>query len=97
MTADREWKSYPKQAAAPKGAPNVLLILSDDVGFGAASTFGGPVPTPAFDALAAAGLKYNQFYTTAMCSPTRASLLTGRNHHAVASGSIADIAVDEEG
>ncbi len=94
---DPKWKSYPKPLMAPKGAPNVLLIMSDDVGFGAASTFGGPVPTPAFDALAAAGLRYNHFYTTAMCSPTRASLLTGRNHHAVASGSIADIAVDEEG
>ena len=88
----REWKHYPKGPVAPKGAPNVLLIMSDDVGFGAASTFGGPVPTPAFDALAVVGLRYNAFYTTAMCSPTRASLLTGRNHHAVASGSIADIA-----
>ncbi len=91
------WKHYPASPQAPAGAPNVLLILTDDVGFGAASTFGGPVPTPAFDALAARGLRYNAFHVTAMCSPTRAALLTGRNHHAVASGSIADVSVDEEG
>src|SRR5262245_34340640 len=91
------WKFYPQPPSAPAGAPNVLLIMTDDVGFGAASTFGGPVPTPAFDALAAHGLRYNAFHVTAMCSPTRAALLTGRNHHAVASGSIADISVDEEG
>jgi arylsulfatase len=82
---------------APSGAPNVLLIMTDDVGFGAASTFGGPIPTPTFDALARAGLRYNEFHTTAMCSPTRAALLTGRNAHAVASGSISNVAVDEEG
>ena len=67
-----------KQAA---GAPNVLLVMLDDVGFGTCSTFGGPIPTPGVDKVAAAGLKYNQFHTTALCSPTRASLLTGRNHH----------------
>jgi arylsulfatase len=82
---------------APPGAPNVLLIMTDDVGFGAASTFGGPIPTPTFDSLARAGLRYNEFHTTAMCSPTRAALLTGRNHHAVESGSISNVAVDEEG
>ena len=91
------WKHYPEPPKPPAGAPNVLLIMTDDVGFGASSTFGGPVPTPTFDALAAAGLRYNAFHTTAMCSPTRAALLTGRNHHAVASGSIADVSVDEEG
>ncbi len=91
------WKHFPPPAMAPAGAPNVLLIMTDDVGFGAASTFGGPIPTPTFDALARAGLRYNEFHTTAMCSPTRAALLTGRNHHAVASGSISNIAVDEEG
>ena len=91
------WKHYPKEPQAPAGAPNVLLVMTDDVGFGAASTFGGPVPTPAFDALAQAGLRYNKFHTTAMCSPTRAALLTGRNHHAVGSGSIADVSLDEEG
>jgi len=91
------WKHYPKPPEAPAGAPNVLLFMTDDVGFGAASTFGGPVPTPTFDALAAQGLRYNAFHVTAMCSPTRASLLTGRNHHAVASGSIADVSLDEAG
>ncbi|MFZ1992011.1 MAG: arylsulfatase [Alphaproteobacteria bacterium] len=93
----QHWKFYPEAPRAPAGAPNVLLVMTDDVGFGAASTFGGPVPTPVFDALAAAGLRYNAFHTTAMCSPTRAALLTGRNHHAVASGSIADVSIDEEG
>jgi len=93
----QHWKFYPETPKAPPVAPNVLLIMTDDVGFGAASTFGGPVPTPTFDALAAAGLRYNAFHTTAMCSPTRAALLTGRNHHAVANGSIADVSIDEEG
>ncbi|WP_320076681.1 arylsulfatase [Novosphingobium ovatum] len=82
---------------APAGAPNVLLILTDDVGFGASSAFGGPIPTPALDGLAAQGLRYTEFYVTAMCSPTRAALLTGRNHHAVGNGSISDVGVDEEG
>jgi len=81
---------YPAIPKAPAGAPNILLVLTDDVGFGAASTFGGPVPTPNLDRLAARGLKYNQFHTTAMCSPTRAALLTGRNHHAVGMGSLTD-------
>jgi arylsulfatase len=72
----------------PPGAPNVLVVLLDDVGFGSCSTFGGPVPTPALDRVAAAGLRYTQFHTTALCSPTRASLLTGRNHHTVHMGGI---------
>ena len=83
--------AFRKPVSAPKGAPNVLLILTDDVGFGAASTFGGPVPTPNLDRLAARGLVYNRFHTTAMCSPTRASLLTGRNHHAVGNGIVANL------
>jgi arylsulfatase A-like enzyme len=91
------WKHFPPPRTAPEGAPNVLLIMTDDVGFSATSTFGGPVPTPTFDALASAGLRYNAFHTTAMCSPTRAALLTGRNHHAVASGAITNLAVDEAG
>ncbi len=77
-----EWQ----QPTAPKNAPNVILILLDDVGFGAASTFGGPAATPTFDKLAAEGLRYNRFHTTAVCSPTRAALLTGRNHHRVEFG-----------
>ncbi|WP_246605107.1 arylsulfatase [Aquisediminimonas sediminicola] len=73
---------------APKNAPNVLLIMTDDVGFGASSTFGGAIPTPAFDELAAAGVRYNQFNTSALCSPTRAALLTGRNPQAVGMGNV---------
>lgn len=73
---------------APKGAPNVLLILTDDVGFGATSPFGGPIPTPTFDRLARNGLRYTQFHTCALCSPTRAAPLTGRNHHSDATGCI---------
>jgi arylsulfatase len=85
----KESKSdFPKEVEAPIGAPNVLLILTDDVGFGASSTFGGPVPTPTFDRLAKEGLRYNCFHTTALCSPTRAALITGRNHHTCATGNI---------
>lgn len=73
---------------APQGAPNVLIVLLDDVGFGAAGTFGGPIPTPNLDRLAGQGLRYNRFHTTAICSPTRASLLTGRNPHAVGMGDV---------
>ena len=78
----------PLRKQAPKGAPNILVVLLDDVGFGATSTFGGPVPTPALDKLAGEGLRYNRFHTTAICSPTRASLLTGRNPHAVHMGAV---------
>jgi len=77
---------------APHGAPNVVLVLLDDVGFGAAATFGGSIETPAMDGLAAEGLKYNRFHTTALCSPTRAALLTGRNHHSVGTGMVAEFA-----
>jgi arylsulfatase len=78
--------------SAPEGAPNVLVVLLDDVGFGTCSTFGGPVPTPGVDRIAAAGLRYNRFHTTALCSPTRAALLTGRNHHTAHMGGITEIA-----
>ena len=76
----------------PAGAPNIVVVLLDDVGFGAPSTFGGPIPTPALDRVAHNGLRYNQFHTTAMCSPTRAALLTGRNHHTAHMGNICEIA-----
>ena len=76
---------------APKGAPNVVVVLLDDVGFAATSTFGGPVATPTFDRLAQAGLRYNQFHTTALCSPTRAALLTGRNHHSAHTAVVMEI------
>ncbi len=76
----------------PKGAPNVVVVLLDDVGFGAPGTFGGPIATPALDKVAAKGLRFNQFHTTALCSPTRAALLTGRNHHSAHMGAIGEIA-----
>ena len=88
---------YPAPRHAPEGAPNVLLILTDDVGFAASSTFGGPVPTPNLDALAAGGLRFTRFHTTAMCSPTRAAMLTGRNHHMVGNGIITDMATGYPG
>ena len=78
------------RVAPPKGAPNVLLIMTDDAGFGVPSTFGGVIPTPNLDRVAKAGLKYNQFHSTALCSPTRAALITGRNHHSVGFGVVAE-------
>jgi arylsulfatase A-like enzyme len=81
----------------PDGAPNVLVVLIDDVGFGASSAFGGPCHTPNAERLAANGLKYNRFHTTALCSPTRSALLTGRNHHAVGMGGITEIATSAPG
>lgn len=84
---------WPGEVTAPTGAPNVLLIMSDDVGFSASSTFGGPVPTPTLDSLANSGLSYNNFHTTAMCSPTRAALLTGRNHHRVGTGALTNVSM----
>jgi arylsulfatase len=81
----------------PKGAPNVLVVLIDDVGFGASSAFGGPCATPTFEMLATNGLKYNRFHTTALCSPTRQAMLTGRNHHSVGMGGITEIATSAPG
>ena len=86
-----------EQLRPPKGAPNVLIILIDDVGFGASSAFGGPCRTPNAENLAADGLKYNRFHTTALCSPTRQALLTGRNHHSVGMGGITEIATGSPG
>src|SRR6476620_9507778 len=83
--------SFTQPVKAPPDAPNILLVLIDDAGFGNPSTFGGPVATPTFDKLAAGGLRYNRFHVTALCSPTRAALLSGRNHHSVGFGSIAEI------
>jgi len=90
---------YPaiRQIRPPKGAPNILVILLDDVGFGASSAFGGPCQTPNIERLAANGLKYNRFHTTALCSPTRQAMLTGRNHHAVGMGGITEIASGSPG
>jgi arylsulfatase A-like enzyme len=91
--------TYPpiEQVRPPAGAPNVLLILLDDVGFGAASVFGGPCHSPTAERLAADGLRYNRFHTTALCSPTRQALLTGRNHHSAGMGGITEIATGSPG
>ena len=89
--------AFPKGVEAPKGAPNILLILTDDVGFGASSPFGGPIQTPNFQRLADSGIRYNTFHTTALCSPTRSALITGRNHHTNASGVITEMATGYPG
>jgi arylsulfatase len=81
----------------PKDAPNVLIVLIDDAGFGSSSAFGGPCNTPNFEKLAANGLRYTRFHTTALCSPTRAALLTGRNHHSVGMGAITEMATSAPG
>ena len=95
---DPETKFPPiRDMRPPKGAPNVLVILLDDVGFGASSAFGGPVNTPAAERLANNGLKLNRFHTTALCAPTRQALLTGRNHHSVNMGGITEIATSAPG
>jgi arylsulfatase len=90
---------YPKitPLLPPKGAPNVLVVLIDDAGFGSSSAFGGPCHTPTAELLASEGLKYNRFHTTALCSPTRQALLTGRNHHTVGMGGITEIASGSPG
>jgi arylsulfatase A-like enzyme len=90
---------YPpiEQLRPPAGAPNVLIVLLDDVGFGATSAFGGPCATPNFEKLAANGLKYNRFHTCALCSPTRQALLTGRNHHTAGMGAITEMATSAPG
>jgi arylsulfatase len=89
--------AWPEPPKAPAGAPNIVLILVDDVGFGATSTFGGPISTPTFDKLAQSGLRYNSFHVNSLCSPTRAALLTGRNNHEVGFGSIAEWAAPYPG
>ncbi len=96
---DPDTKSFPpiEPLRPPAGAPNVLIVLIDDVGFAASSAFGGPINTPTAERLAADGLKYNRFHTTALCSPTRQALLTGRNHHSVGMGGITEIATSAPG
>lgn len=90
-TTKESTPDFPKEVQAPQGAPNVLLVLIDDAGFGASSTFGGPIPTPTLDRVAKAGLRYTRFHTTALCSPTRAALLSGRNHHSAATGVVMEM------
>jgi len=89
--------AWPPTIVPPKGAPNVLLIMTDDQGYGITSTFGGVIPTPAMDRLAKVGLRYTQFHSTALCSPTRAALITGRNHHSVGFGVISEQATGYPG
>jgi arylsulfatase A-like enzyme len=81
---------WPARVVPPKGAPNILLIMTDDVGFAAPSTFGGVIPTPTLDRIAAEGLRYTNFHSTSLCSPTRAALITGRNHHSVGFGVVSE-------
>ncbi len=83
---------WPPRVVPPKGAPNVLLIMTDDCGFGSPSTFGGVIPTPALDRIAKSGLRYTQFHSTSLCSPTRAALITGRNHHVAGFGVVGEAA-----
>ena len=92
VSRDKSTPDWPQPVKAADGAPNIVLVLLDDTGFSATSALGGPVETPDLERLAAGGLRYNQFHVTAMCSPTRAALLSGRNNHQVGFGSIAEYA-----
>jgi len=94
-TDSKPW--WPPTVVPPKGAPNILLIMTDDQGYGVCSTFGGVIPTPAMDRIAKAGLRYTQFHSTALCSPTRAALITGRNHHSSGFGVISEQATGYPG
>ena len=88
---------WPPKIVPPKGAPNILLIMTDDQGYGVSGTFGGVIPTLAMDRIANAGLRYTQFHSTALCSPTRAALITGRNHHSVGFGVITEMSTGYPG
>jgi arylsulfatase len=88
---------WPLRVVPPKGAPNILLIMTDDQGYGVSGTFGGVIPTPALDRVAKAGLRYTQFHSTALCSPTRAALITGRNHYVVGFGVISELSTGYPG
>jgi arylsulfatase len=95
--AESDPPEFPQPVRPPKGAPNIVFILIDDAGYGQFGTFGGQVPTPALDRVAADGLRYTRFHTTALCSPTRAALLTGRNHHSTSTGVITEAATGYDG
>jgi arylsulfatase A-like enzyme len=88
---------WPSRVVPPKGAPNILLIMTDDQGYGVSGTFGGVIPTPAMDRIANAGLRYTEFHSTALCSPTRAAIITGRNHHSVGYGVIGELSTGYPG
>jgi arylsulfatase A-like enzyme len=94
-TDSKTW--WPPRVVPPKGVPNILLIMTDDQGYGVNGTFGGVIPTPSLDRIAASGLRYTQFHSTALCSPTRAALITGRNHHAVGFGVISELSTGYPG
>jgi len=96
-TAEGSKTWWPPRVVPPKGAPNVLLIMTDDQGYGVSGTFGGVIPTPALDRVAKAGLRYTQFCSTALCSPTRAALITGRNHHSAGFGVITELSTGYPG
>jgi arylsulfatase A-like enzyme len=97
MGAEQSKPYWPTTVVPPKGAPNVLLIMTDDQGYGVSGTFGGVIPTPALDRIAQMGLRYTQFHSTALCSPTRAALITGRNHHSVGYGVIGEMSTGYPG
>ena len=88
---------WPPRIAPAKGSPNVLLIMTDDAGYGVSSTFGGVIPTPAMDRVANDGLRYTHFHSTAVCSPTRAALISGRNHHRMGTGAIPELSTGYPG
>src|SRR5437899_1965260 len=95
VEGSKSW--WPPRIVPPKGAPNVLLIMTDDQGYGVSGTFGGVIPTPALDRIANAGLRYTQFHSTSLCSPTRAALITGRNHHSAGFGVITELSTGYPG
>src|SRR5882672_8255450 len=95
LQGSKTW--WPPRIVPPTGAPNILLIMTDDQGYGVPGTFGGVIPTPALDRIAKAGLRYTEFNSTALCSPTRAALITGRNHHSVGFGVIAELSTGYPG
>lgn len=95
--ASESMQWWAPRVVPPKGAPNVLLIMTDDQGFGAPGTFGGVIPTPAMDRIAKNGLRYTNFHSTSLCSPTRAAIITGRNHHSVGTGVVGEIATGYPG
>jgi arylsulfatase A-like enzyme len=97
LDATKSKPCWPAKIVPPKGAPNVLLIMTDDQGYGVSGTFGGVIPTPAMDRIAKMGLRYTQFHSTALCSPTRAALITGRNHHSVGFGIIGELSTGYPG
>src|SRR5271169_6221720 len=95
LQGSKTW--WPPRIEPPKGSPNILLIMTDDQGYGVPGTFGGVIPTPALDRIAKAGLRYTEFNSTALCSPTRAALITGRNHHSVGFGVITELSTGYPG